>query len=767
MLIANFSMEVEHHSLNEIPGRSKCYVLKCTVAEEKNEDKRIFFVPLFRGDCGKFKKLNDVFEKRKGEYNVVIIEDMARKHDRMTDYVLKLISMYEKKVTDQQGAIVVDRVGHVNILLEDGRKGTFYVGGPNFVLPSSHNVTREDVKKLDLIWMGDATVTDLRIASLDTHEHDSKKWLNKIMQSHGDNVGSFCLLIGQAFLSMNIPELSQHGIKLASAHLIGEMSTGKSIMASDLQSMFPQKHIEGNLIPETDRKMSAAMLAQESAKVRPPNIQDPPITDKSRLEAFIDDIYERKLPINARNARSFENAEVNSSAVIVWRNEDRQLAHFGFTSLSKSLIVINEKHDGEMMGKLQELRETCTHIRKASSALYAHLVMRVDMARMKKDAEHFRQIYRARLEDNYPDIGDHPRILDTYSTIQAGYKQWIDLIRTADEESYEDELTNYIVDRCLPWLMERLQSEKEREIRKDTLLQHSRDDVEKALAEHIEAFALGHIFRHISFQMNPKSQVRFAKSLWKTSTKSQVRESEIIMKEMGPVQRVDFSNADPSTIWYSRRFIENSGDWRRKYAYIVDAQFIPNSIFDAVLSQMIKVFPDGKFDRKSDFKALLDTEFNKTDKKKGTGHSQSELVTIFKSLNEVNAKALLSHAKTLLCQQSEEKDEEDKEAAEKEEKDKEEEDKEEKEEDNEEVEKEDEEKEEEKKVEEEKEEEENKVAEEEENGKDEDEEEGADGGESTNSSMEEQRETAKNGHNKRKLDDTKSKTGRMTRSRRN
>jgi hypothetical protein len=51
---------------------------------------------------------------------------------------------------------------------------------------------------------------------------------------------------------------------------------------------------------------------------------------------------------NSQSTRKTSNnfrTQVNSSDLVVWRNEDRNLIHFSFTSLTKTLVVINVKQN--------------------------------------------------------------------------------------------------------------------------------------------------------------------------------------------------------------------------------------------------------------------------------------------------------------------------------------------------------------------------------------------------------------------------------------
>jgi hypothetical protein len=93
-----------------------------------------------------------------------------------------------------------------------------------------------------------------------------------------------------------------------------------------------------------------------------------------------------------------------------------------------------------------------------------------------------------------------------------------------------------------------------------------------------------------------------------------------------------------------------------KDAYIVDAAIAPHAylqdpIFDAIVSQMKKIFPKTKFDRETDFKLLLDQKFHDTASASNSNLPRDKLIRIFKSLNHENAQSLLETAEELLHSQ--------------------------------------------------------------------------------------------------------------------
>jgi hypothetical protein len=70
---------------------------------------------------------------------------------------------------------------------------------------------------------------------------------------------------------------------------------------------------------------------------------------------------------------------------------------------------------------------------------------------LKDEAEEYTKLYISKLEKEYPEIKDYQRILDTYSIMQAGFKQWISQHPWSINIDFEDSITKYIVKRVLPW----------------------------------------------------------------------------------------------------------------------------------------------------------------------------------------------------------------------------------------------------------------------------------------------------------------------------
>lgn len=271
VLVANFKLEVRYHSINQLAGRSVCFVLKGTISDEPDPSKKTFLVPVSKGDCDTFPKLYKILDKSKKIYGATIECDTAGNKSRFTRYVRGLIEKYEKLPAAQKsGAIVANKIGYIQANI-DGSKKTMFVLGPHCALPCSPGFGLADVEKLDLVWVGDPEAPDMRVRKPDSDREEA--WVKALVGYCGVNVGSLCLLLGHVHLNMNIPDLALHGIKLPTAHCVGPMSSGKSELASNIQAMYPRRHVDGNFITESDRKMTVTLLSQETAKMRPPNIQ--------------------------------------------------------------------------------------------------------------------------------------------------------------------------------------------------------------------------------------------------------------------------------------------------------------------------------------------------------------------------------------------------------------------------------------------------------------------------------------------------------------
>jgi hypothetical protein len=53
--------------------------------------------------------------------------------------------------------------------------------------------------------------------------------------------------------------------------------------------------------------------------------------------------------------------------------------------------------------------------------------------------------------------------------VQAGFKQWFIQHPWSNDIEFEDSITMYVVERILPWLVKRLQEERERDLKRSNL----------------------------------------------------------------------------------------------------------------------------------------------------------------------------------------------------------------------------------------------------------------------------------------------------------
>jgi hypothetical protein len=268
-LLCEFSMTVVSHAMNKIKGRSRCFIFRCVVST--GNESETFYVPLARDDCDEFTHLFDVFKARKKGCGAFIHKDNCNKNSRPINWCRSLMTEYETgAAARKKGAVVADKRGLVTATLDDGRFGSIFILGPHCAIPVSMNLTNCDVKQIEIIWICSAESEDITapIVELAGPQQDTRKlWVEALSVYYAINKGSLFALFGQLFLNMNMKDLVRHGLKLASAQIIGEMGSGKSDLAGHIQSIFPRRpHTQVN-----DRKLSATLLSQETAKTRPFN----------------------------------------------------------------------------------------------------------------------------------------------------------------------------------------------------------------------------------------------------------------------------------------------------------------------------------------------------------------------------------------------------------------------------------------------------------------------------------------------------------------
>jgi hypothetical protein len=254
-----------------------------------------------------------------------------------------------------------------------------------------------------------------------------------------------------------------------------------------------------------------------------------------RFKGFIDDSYERKLPINSRNMNTFENKEVFSSTIVVWKCEDRSLPKFDLTCLTKSLIMLHQEENEINRIGLNHRREACQILNATAESLFGSFVRTINVADLKESAAQKREFYIKNVSSQHPEIAEHPRILESYSLAHSAFLLWLKLHEwTLD--GIEEKVDQYITEVCLPWLMDRIESEKGKEIgRTSSLL--SNTDYGIQLGSLIRSLTLKQFLTHVTFSNQKEtSHVHLAKSLWKLAKDPKWKGSQILFKDIEPKQ---------------------------------------------------------------------------------------------------------------------------------------------------------------------------------------------------------------------------------------
>jgi hypothetical protein len=179
-----------------------------------------------------------------------------------------------------------------------------------------------------------------------------------------------------------------------------------------------------------------------------------------------------RLPMNQRNKSLFENKTVQSSLLIVWKNEDRGLFNLDMTSLTKTLILKHMKHD-TTAAELSSLKERCEQILPLPCTLFDTFVQEINFEILKAKVTANKRIYTEHLIERYPEVKGYSRILDTYALNHAAAVIWFEQQKWGMHEMVDAEIQNYFLGTCLPWLIDRINREQSKQEGKTTV-DHSR-----------------------------------------------------------------------------------------------------------------------------------------------------------------------------------------------------------------------------------------------------------------------------------------------------
>jgi hypothetical protein len=106
-----------------------------------------------------------------------------------------------------------------------------------------------------------------------------------------------------------------------------------------------------------------------------------------------------------------------------------------------------------------------------------------------------------------------------------------------------------------------------------------------------------------------KNTVRFAKTIWEDSQKKDLAATQDIFKNY-QVVKAEFARDESQRMWYNRDDRNDSGDCKRKFAYITDPKTIPEVIFKSICGQLRKIFPLIEITTATNIKDMLDQKYN-------------------------------------------------------------------------------------------------------------------------------------------------------------
>ena len=290
--LANFTLRPKYHAVNELDQEGEYMIFECVVNGGKS-----FWLPLTEADLDSNSSVYSVISKIKRSYNGMLNKELLGKGSTraaLNQFIDILMQKYRNNPTDQSLAIVTNRTGFLELKI-GGQKVEAYVIGPNSIIPVSpaHEAL---IKSIKHHWVGPKNSENL-VLPKDIGNHH-RQYLIAVLKYHGRNKATVPATFAYAWLTMYKPQLHINGIKIGVAHVVGDISTGKSSLRHHAENCMPRIQTKDpandpnkeSLMVREDSSLSVYSLSQKIRGCRHLLIQDPPVTELREINQFLDQV---------------------------------------------------------------------------------------------------------------------------------------------------------------------------------------------------------------------------------------------------------------------------------------------------------------------------------------------------------------------------------------------------------------------------------------------------------------------------------------------
>ena len=450
--ISNFTMVCNMHALNE----EDTYIFECQLKTSGVK----FKVPITLPDLDTNEKACSKIVKCKDNVGGWLDLDQIRKNARINHFMLNMIENYEKSSL-KKGVLVLRNQGFISCSTQDNEKIHVYCLGPDEVLPVSQN-SEVCIHSIEKVWLGDSDATNFVMPK--QIGNDANGFIKALHNYHGCNHSSPLAVIAYAWLSLHRSAIYEKGMKLGIIHAIGEMCTGKSTLAKQIQHILPKIKTSEGLFTKEDETMSIYKLKSFMCQSRHLVIQDPPYCSFHKMNEFLDLYYENRTS-QSRTTKNimFGQTTPSCGGLFVWPNEEAFLLGASNSALTKGIFLYFKKNNFTAEDfrnfdiNLQEKKSSAPHI-------FLSLIQKPNLNYLEEESHKIMQTYIETLTPKINHINN--RLLQQYSLIHAASKQFIENIGLSPD--ILNDMQNYFLDTCIPFVLKKLEKNVLEEKIRDT-----------------------------------------------------------------------------------------------------------------------------------------------------------------------------------------------------------------------------------------------------------------------------------------------------------
>ena len=437
---SNFTMRIDYHGTLE--DKSEAYILSC-----QKQDQSIFTVPLHMSDLDSSAHLYSKIQKFRPSDSQILPEIGRR--GKIHSYIDGLIKKYLNQDANE-GMFLIERTGFHNI----GEHGeNMFVVGPEQKIPASLHLSNEILEK-EMLWIGPKSARNLKMGP-PLSSHEMKSIFAQMKEYHGENMGSFLMLLAYYKVSTHRHHLLQQGgINMPSLHVIGDISTGKSHLGEHFRCLMPYiENSNGTSHLKRDDSPTETVVNEELGMEGPPLLYDPALNmSASAMNKLSDNTFQGVLH---RTKHTLGGTLKDARGLVqIHAHENAGLPGLLPTALTKSVLSVHQRQQNPNLEEMDKIHQSFVKRFEEYSGFFHAIVLPIETEILADE----KNIYASKMAEDLKGQYDTEilktsgRAIDNYALMLAGQNQLFKCMDLSQQlcDSFYMELYSFIVKRCLP-----------------------------------------------------------------------------------------------------------------------------------------------------------------------------------------------------------------------------------------------------------------------------------------------------------------------------